>query len=98
MTIDTSKVLDGTMKVEVTGGKLKNIKTTKVESASGNFIGLAKLTNNGCKILLKEMKILINGNYDDYYTLAIDKLARRGNYKERYRWQKNTCEDGEPKR
>ena len=24
------------------------------------------------------MKIQINGNYEDYYTIAIDKIARRG--------------------
>ena len=66
------------MRVEVYGEKLRNIKTTSVKSASGNFIGLAKLNHNGCKKLLKEMKIQINGNYEDYYTIAIDKIARRG--------------------
>ena len=78
MTIDTSEVREGTMRVEVINEKLKNIKTTPIKSSSGNFIGLSKLSDSGCKKLIKEMKLQIHGNYDDYYTLAIDKMARRG--------------------
>lgn len=77
MTVDTRQVLDGTMRVEVDGDKLLNIKTTSIEKASGNFIGLSKLSKVGCNVLVNEMSSLINSNYDDYYTLAIDNLARR---------------------
>lgn len=77
MTVDTSQVLDGTMRVEVEGNNLLSIKSTTVENASGNFIGISKLNTDGCRRLVDEMAELINGNYDDYYTLAIDKMARR---------------------
>jgi L-glutamine-phosphate cytidylyltransferase len=78
VTVDTSQVLDGTMKVEVDNDRLLSIKTTTVEDASGNFIGLAKFSNSGCKMLVNEMSKLISGNFDDYYTLALDKMSRRG--------------------
>jgi len=78
MTVDTSQVLDGTMRVEVGNSKLLSIKTTTVENASGNFIGLAKFNKLGCEKLVNEMSKLIKSNFDDYYTLAIDKIVRRG--------------------
>ena len=80
MTVDTSQVLDGTMRVEVGNSKLLSIKTTTVENASGNFIGLAKFNKLGCEKLVNEMSKLIKSNFDDYYTLAIDKIVRRGEY------------------
>ena len=79
LAVDTSRVLDGTMKVKVENGMLQNIKTTTADEASGNFIGLASFNNAGCEKLVSEMATLVESNYDDYYTLAIDKMARRGN-------------------
>ena len=78
MTVDTSRVLDGTMRVEVNNDRLLSIKTTSIEDASGNFIGLAKFSNMGCKVLIDEMSKLISNHYDDYYTLAIDNISRSG--------------------
>jgi|APSaa5957512535_1039671.scaffolds.fasta_scaffold14800_4 L-glutamine-phosphate cytidylyltransferase len=78
MTVDTKQVLDGTMRVEVDNNKLLSIKTTTSENASGNFIGIAKLNSDGCKRLISEMKNLITENFDDYFTLAIDNISRRG--------------------
>jgi L-glutamine-phosphate cytidylyltransferase len=78
MTVDTSQVLDGTMRVEIDSERVLSIKTTNTVDASGNFIGLSKFNDFGCKILINEMSEIINKNYDDYYTLAIDNMARRG--------------------
>lgn len=65
------------MRVKVEGDVLKSIKTTSINEASGNFIGLARFSNKGCKRLTSEMSKIVKGNYDDYYTLAIDRMARR---------------------
>jgi choline kinase len=78
MTVDTKKVLSGTMRVETDNNKLLSIKTTAIEDSSGNFIGISKLNSKGCKRIVNEMKEIINSNYDDYYTLAIDNMSRRG--------------------
>jgi choline kinase len=78
MAVDTSQVLKNTMRVEVDNDRLLSIKTTTIKNSSGNFIGLAKFNSKGCKRLLSGMKKIINGNYDDYYTLAIDNMSRSG--------------------
>ena len=36
-----------------------------------------KMNKNGCELLVKEMSTLINNHYQDYYTIAIDKIARK---------------------
>jgi len=66
------------MRVLACDNRLKNITTTTPEEANGNFIGIAKFKKDGCKLLKDEMSKMINGHYDDYYTLAVDKLARKG--------------------
>jgi len=78
MTVDTSQVLDGTMRVLACDNRVKNITTTTPEEANGNFIGIAKFKKDGCKLLVNEMSKIIDDHYDDYYTLAVDKLARKG--------------------
>lgn len=78
MAIDTSQVLDSTMRVSINSDRIKNITTTSVVEADGNFIGIAKINKNGCKILKEEMASLINSHFQDYYTIAIDKIARKG--------------------
>jgi L-glutamine-phosphate cytidylyltransferase len=77
LAVDTSQVLEGTMRVKVANNTLQSIKTTTNDEASGNFTGLAAFSKNGCKKLVNEMSKVIGGNYDDYYTLAIDNMARR---------------------
>jgi len=78
MAIDTSQVLDGTMRVAVNQKNIKNITTTTIDEADGNFIGISKLNRNGCVTLLGEMSKIVDGHFNDYYTIAIDNLARKG--------------------
>jgi len=78
MAIDTSQVLDGTMRVAINNTNIKNITTTTVDEADGNFIGISKISQPGCALLLDEMSKIVDGHYEDYYTIAIDQLARRG--------------------
>jgi L-glutamine-phosphate cytidylyltransferase len=77
LVVDTNRVIEGTMRVKVHGDILQSIKTTTIKEASGNFIGLAKFSSKGCEKLVSEMSKIIKGNYDDYYTLAIDRMARK---------------------
>jgi len=78
MAIDTSQVLDGTMRVTINNANIKNITTTSIDEADGNFIGIAKISQNGCKLLVNEMSEIINGHFQDYYTIAVDNISRRG--------------------
>ena len=78
MAIDTSQVLDGTMRVAINNTNIKNITTTTVDEADGNFIGISKISQSGCVLLLDEMSKIVDGHHEDYYTIAIDQLARRG--------------------
>jgi len=80
MVVDTSQVLGGTMRVAVNEHSLTSITTTSVEEASGNFIGISKLSKEGCAILVDEMSSMIDGYQDDYYTMAIDRLVRNGSH------------------
>lgn len=79
LAIDTSQVLESTMRVSVSDTAIKNITTTSLSEADGNFIGVAKISKNGCKMLVNEMSRIIDENFQDYYTIAIDNLARKGN-------------------
>ena len=78
MAIDTSQVLEGTMRVSIKDERIKNITTTSIDEADGNFIGIAKINKNSCKVLVEEMSKLIDGCYKDYYTIAIDNIVRKG--------------------
>jgi len=78
MGIDTSQVLESTMRVSIISDRIKDITSTSVKEADGNFIGIAKMNKNGCELLVKEMASLIHGNYQDYYTIAIDNIVRKG--------------------
>ena len=78
MAIDTSQVLESTMRVSITSDRIKDITSTSIKEADGNFIGIAKMNKNGCELLVKEMSSLINNHYQDYYTIAIDKIVRKG--------------------
>ncbi|MBC8489391.1 MAG: phosphocholine cytidylyltransferase family protein [Bacteroidetes bacterium] len=79
MIIDTSRVLEGTMRVTIKDGKLTAIGSqVSISNASGNFIGIAKFTKAGANKLVKQMEKMISGYHDDYYTMAIDILAKKG--------------------
>ncbi len=79
MMVDTSQVLEGTMRVKVDDVGVKSITTTTIEEANGNFIGISKLSKEGCALLIDEMSSIIDAHFNDYYTIAIDRLARSGN-------------------
>ena len=79
MAIDTSQVLKSTMRVAIKNNYIKNITTTTVAEADGNFIGISKISQSGCALLLNEMSKIVDSHHQDYYTIAVDNIARKGN-------------------
>ena len=78
LVIDTSKVLKGTMRVIIKNNKIIDIGShIKVSEAHGNFIGIAKFSNIGSKILKKYL-LKEKNNYKDYYTQALRKMIVSG--------------------
>lgn len=77
--VDTSKVLEGTMNVKIEDGNLISLGShISASEASGNFIGIAKFSDTGTKMLLEQMASMVSGHQDDYYTIAIDSLGKKG--------------------
>lgn len=68
-----------TMKVEILNGSIISVgKHITQKEAKENFIGMAKFSKKGAKLLKQEMKNLINGNFNAYYTIALNELAKKG--------------------
>ena len=76
--IDTSNVLEGTMRVKIKKGNIQDIGShIPVSEGDGNFIGIAKFSNYGSN-LLKRYLVKQKNNYKDYYTLALRKMNDDG--------------------
>ena len=78
LVIDSSKVLEGTMRVKVKKNKVIDVGShIPVNEGHGNFIGIAKFSNNGAKILKKYL-LKEKNNYKDYYTQALREMIVNG--------------------
>lgn len=79
MLVDTSGVREGTMRVTVSGDRITGIGShIPPGEADGNFIGIARFSRAGARALVEEMSRWVSGHFDQYYTVAIDAMARRG--------------------
>ena len=78
LVIDSSKVLQGTMRVKLNSNTIKEIGNhiTKKEG-DGNFIGIAKFSRRGANMLKKYLNEEKN-NKKDYYTIVFNKMAANG--------------------
>ena len=77
--IDTSKTLDGTMKIRIKKNELVDIGShISKKVANGNFIGICKFSKKGSGMLKKDLKKLKNRR-KDYYTIAIKKIIKKKN-------------------
>ncbi|MDE0829782.1 MAG: phosphocholine cytidylyltransferase family protein [Vicinamibacterales bacterium] len=77
--VDTSQVLAGTMRVRIVNGRLVGIGGhIPVRDGSGNFIGIAKFSTDGARRLLEQMEAMAGSSRNDYYTVAVDRLAGKG--------------------
>ena len=69
---------DETMKVKIENDKIVAVnKKIEHKIANGNFIGMAKFSNNASKKLFEEINNLITKNIDGYYTLGIENLIEK---------------------
>lgn len=76
--VDRNSSLSGTMRVKIEGLLIKEIGNhISPYQGDGNFIGLFKASKQGWKILVQEMQQLVKGNFDQYYTKALDSLAKK---------------------
>lgn len=72
--IDTSNVLEGTMRVKIKRDIIVDIGShIPVSEGDGNFIGIAKFSKNGA-LMLKSYLLKQKNNYKDYYTFALRKM------------------------
>ena len=76
--VDMDKCDESTMRVVIENNKISDIGSHIIpKDGDGNFIGIAKFSNQGSKLLKNKIKSLTeNGMYtNDYYTIAVAKLA-----------------------
>lgn len=79
MVCNTNKILEGTMRIKLTDGKLTGVGGhIPVSEGSGNFLGIAKFSKRGANLLVDQMRKMVSGHKNDYYTIAIDVLAKKG--------------------
>ncbi len=72
--IDTSNVLEGTMRVKIKNDSIVDIGShIPVSEGDGNFIGIAKFSKNGA-LILKSYLLKQKNNYKDYYTFVLRKM------------------------
>jgi len=79
--IDDHDITDKTMRVLLTDGKIVDIGShISTSKGDGNFIGIAKYSISGTKLLKNTIvNICKNNRYiDDYYTIAIAKISKMG--------------------
>jgi len=77
LAVNTKKILEGTMRVRIKDSKIVGVGShIPVSEGSGNFLGIAKFSTSGTSMLLEQMKKMVTGHQNDYYTIAIDTLAK----------------------
>ena len=79
--VDTEKCDESTMRVLINKNKILDIGShISAHQGHGNFIGIAKLSKVGSRLLKDKIKFLTSSNnyINDYYTKAVAELAREG--------------------
>ena len=74
------KIRNETMKARLNGEYIVEVNKKISENlASGNFIGMAKFKKQIIPLFFDEISKLVNqGNYDSYYTDAIESMIKTG--------------------
>lgn len=76
LTIDTKKVLSGTMRIKKKHDKIIDVGShIPTKEGDGNFIGISKFSKSGA-LLLKSHLIKEKNNKKDYYTHVIKKIVK----------------------
>lgn len=78
LNIKSNKILKDTMRVKIYKKNISDIGNhIKIKDADGNFIGIAKFSKVGVR-LLKKYLIRNRFNFKDYYTKSINDMIRDG--------------------
>ena len=78
LAVDKKTKLAGTMRVKMRNSLINEIGNhIKVKNSDGNFIGFAKFSKFGCKLLKKTLEKYKSSNFNDYYTQALNDLIRK---------------------
>jgi len=79
LAIDTSKILNGTMKIKVKNKKLLAIGKSVQNNADGNFIGAAKIKKSKIKQFRAYLNKIVLSKKKDYYTEVFNYLIAKKN-------------------
>jgi len=80
LAVDRKAKLSGTMRVKMKNSLINEIGNhINVKNSDGNFIGFAKFSKFGCKLLKKTLEKYKNSNFNDYYTQALNSLIKNKN-------------------
>ena len=76
--VDKKSRLSGTMRVKIKKSVISEIGSQiKVKNSSGNFIGFAKFSTFGCKMIKKILNEYKKTNFKDYYTEVLNNLIEK---------------------
>ena len=79
--VDTTRVLDGTMRIRLEGSRVADLGGhIPPTEGDGNFVGVAGFSRRGADLLRAELERMVasGGHIDDYYTVALLSLVERG--------------------
>lgn len=79
--VDTTRCLEGTMRVKIEDGGIVDLGShVPVAEGDGNFVGVARYSRRGAKLLAEELNRLVGdpANQQKYYIAALPRLAGAG--------------------
>ena len=80
LAVDKKSNLMGTMRVKIKKNLIKEIGShINLKQSNGNFIGFAKFSKSGARMLKNTIKNYKNSKFNDYYTLAINEMIKKKN-------------------
>ena len=77
LVIDSTKVRQGTMFVKHIKDKLIKITKLKKKEATGNFVGIMKISSSRVKNILYFLKSNLEGTEKDYYTIILNDMIEK---------------------
>ncbi len=77
LAVDKTRVVSGTMKVQLSKDKLLKIGKIKKNIADGNFIGISKISKESLKIFKSQLERLSKASKNNYYTEVFNSLVKQ---------------------
>ena len=77
---DTKPLTEESFKVKIVNNRIEKMgKTVPVEQATGEFIGISKITDRDIGEAKRLLNILVSGNPNNYYDFIYQSLSKSGN-------------------